>query len=283
MTTLTTVINTTRNHDIYVEALARCGRPDGLPFVEFLWDNYSHMDPSRVLDDLGAYGERVAFHVMWSRFLDVEDDELNDYLTRIRAFVRAMNPIYVSEHAATFKVGRVHLTAATEIDWDGQIDRICERVGRYQDAIGARLLLENYGSMDGRGRRQLEHLAAIADRTGCGILFDISNAVMAELNGAAPFEPWLQLLEGEPEVRCHVGGHSIDPLLGVYEDSHAVALSERTMEALEETLQRLDVASVCFERAYNLDPVEMGADMSRVINTIEKVHGTDSRAQACGG
>jgi len=283
MTELTTVINDLVPYDIYLAALARAGRPRGLPFVEFLWDNYAHLEPSRVLDMLAPLGRRVAFHVMWSRFLDIEDDELDDYLRLVRGHVRAMNPVYVSEHAATFRVGNVHLLAATELDWDDQIDRICERVDRYQNAIGTQLLLENYGSMDERGRHQLEHLATIADRTGCGFLFDISNAVMAELNGVAPFEPWLQLLAGRRELRCHVGGHSLDPRLGVYEDSHAVALSERTLDALERTLRTLDVASVCFERAYNLDAIEMGNDMARVLTTIEKVHADVQRAQArCG-
>jgi uncharacterized protein (UPF0276 family) len=272
---VTTVINNFRHFDSYVEFLEKAGHPQGLPFIEFLWDAYAHLEPGFVRDALGPLGKQLAFHVMWSEFIDVDDDAFLKYLTMLRAHVEELKPLYLSEHLCSFSVGSINLVSAAEVDWESQVDRICDRVARYQDVMGRQLLVENFGSTHDGGKRQVECFAEITDRTGCGILFDVSNAVLADLNGIAPFDEWLALMRERKGVRSHVGGYSRDERLDVFEDSHAVALSKATREALARTLREVDVVSVCFERAYNLDTDEMSRDMRAVETIIAEVRGAE--------
>jgi uncharacterized protein (UPF0276 family) len=255
-------LNNLGDVDLVGDVLADAGMSGPRPFVEILWDNYVAVDPAALAEMLAPLGGYLTFHVMWSRFLARPIDDFDAYLRHLRRHVDACRPRVVSDHLSRFTSRGLHLLFGQEHDYD-KLDDVCARVDRYQDAIRAQLLLENNASSEHPVERQIDFIDAVQRRTGCGILFDISNAVVGELNGRGPVSVWLDYLAGR-ELRCHVGGYSYEPRTGMYHDTHAAAVSEATERAVRNTKARTRVVSVVYERDYEKSRASLTDDIRRL-------------------
>ncbi|HEV7558796.1 MAG TPA: DUF692 family protein [Kofleriaceae bacterium] len=243
-------------------ALRAAGLGDRVSAIEILWDNYCSLDPVRLADDLATVADRVMLHVMWSRYLELDRVELDDYLARLRRHVDALRPIAVSDHLCRFQLGGAFVGAGQERTYD-DLEHVCERVARYQDAIGTQLLVENTASSEHPASVQVEFVEAVMARTGCGLLFDISNAVVGELNGLGPIEVWLPLVTGKP-VRCHVGSYTHDLEVDRYIDTHATAVSRATETAIAVVARAARIDSITYERDHDRTIDGIAHDLRRI-------------------
>lgn len=243
-------------------ALRAAGLGDRVSVIEILWDNFCALDPARLADDLAVLADRVMLHVMWSRYLELDEPALRDYLARLRRHVDVLKPLAISDHLCRFQIGHAFVGAGQERTYD-DLDFVCERVGRYQDAIGQTLLVENTASSEQPAARQIEFVAAMQARTGCGILFDISNAVVGEVNGLGDVTAWLPLIAGKP-IRCHVGSYQRDPEAECYIDSHDCAVSAATENAIGTIVRAANVESITYERDYNRSADAIADDLRRI-------------------
>ena len=242
--------------------LAECGLGARLETVEILWDNYCSLDPVRLRDDLAVLADEVMIHTMWSRFLEIDDDAFAAFARHLREHVQVLRPTAVSDHLCRFMFGGLFVAAGQEIAYD-RIDHAADRVARYQDAIGQRLLVENTASIEHPVQRQLAYLDELMRRTGCGVLFDVSNAVAGELNGCGDVTEWLPLVAGH-DLRCHVGSYSRDEEIDCYVDSHDSDVSAATTRALPLVLAAANVASVTYERDFNRSVGAIARDVDQI-------------------
>lgn len=125
------------------------------------------------------------------------------------------------------------------------------------------MLLENFASVDARGERQIEALAWLREQSGCGLLFDISNARAADLNGACKMERWLGHLRDQP-LRCHMGSYRVSEDTGDYLDSHDSDISEESSNDLHQLASNSDIISVCLEREYRKTAKNLADDLHRL-------------------
>jgi len=240
-------------------ALGDAGLGGRLPFVEILWDNYCHLDAYHLRDLLAPLAHQVSFHVMMSKFLQRSGDQLDCFLGRLREHVRVVRPVRVSDHLARFRLGNLNTVVPLELPYR-RVANVAHRIRRYQDAIGGQLLIENFASDEPHGARQVEFVSELALRTGCGLLFDVSNAVVAELNGFLPVSAWRPLLAGAA-IHCHVGGYRLGQSGDLYHDSHDSPISPRTEVALGWVMETAQVATVCYERDYDKDARSLADDL----------------------
>jgi uncharacterized protein (UPF0276 family) len=245
-------------------ALAAAGLGARVPTIEILWDNYCALDPVRLADDLSVMADRVMFHIMWSRYLELDDEAFSDYLTRLRHHVRAVRPVAVSDHLCRFQVRGVFVGAGQEYAYD-RLDYVCDRVAQYQDAIGQTLLIENNASNEHSVATQIEFLHALITRTGCGVLFDVSNAVVGELNGQGDLEMWMPLLR-DRALRCHVGSYVYDTDVDTFIDNHSVEVSAATEAALRALCgsAQMQIESITYERDFNRTTEGITRDLVRI-------------------
>jgi uncharacterized protein (UPF0276 family) len=243
-------------------ALELAGLGSRVPTIEILWDGYVSLDPARLADRLHAITDRVMIHVMWSRYLELDDDHFADYLERFTRHVRALQPVAVSDHLSQFRFDGLFVGSGQEYTYD-HFEHVAARVARYQDAIGQPLLIENNASVDQPGDKQLAFVSALIERTGCGILFDISNAVAGELNGQGAVDAWLPLLAGRT-LRCHVGSYQLDVQLGQYIDTHAAEVTAATEAAIRKVTGGARVASITYERDSNRSVEAIARDLRRI-------------------
>ncbi len=259
---LTLSINNLGDFELAASAIAEAGLGERLPLIEILWDNYCALDPEKLAAYLFRFSDNVSLHIMWSRFLEVDDDTLDAYLRRLRAHVAVLRPCAVSDHLCRFSSGPLHLVFGQELGYD-RLDHACARVDRYQRAIGMPLLVENAASIEYPAEIQREFIDRLVARTGCGILFDVSNAVVGELNRQGAVEPWIEFLRGR-ELRCHVGSYALEEKTGLVQDTHSTAVTPETERALRLLTQATRVHSICYERDYNKTASAIAADLVRI-------------------
>ena len=236
------------------------------PCIEILWDNYCHLDPGALAGYLARFSERISLHVMWSQFLERDAHAWAAYLARLRDHVRVLRPIAVSDHLCRFRSQTQALVIPQEHDY-ANLDHVCARIAQYQDTIRQPLLVENYASTDAPVEHQLAFLDRLVERTGCGILFDVSNAVVGELNGLGDVALWTRYLAGK-SLRLHVGSYSYNERTGLHHDTHATDISTITLTRLREVVAATKPLSITFERDYDKTVANVARDLRRIADAI---------------
>ena len=101
------------------------------------------------------------------------------HLARVRALVDAVEPMLVSEHLCWGAVHDRQLNDLLPIALDdAMLALLCERVAQVQDSLRRPILLENvstYVRFRADSMSEAEFMAALARRTGCGLLLDVNN------------------------------------------------------------------------------------------------------------
>ena len=165
------------------------------------------------------------------------------------------------------------------------LTHVVERVGRVQDRLGCRILLENVSSYAGYECSQLsewDFLAEVAQRADCLILLDVNNVYVNSVNH--DFDP-LAYLDAIPAARVqqiHLAGHERRGRLIV--DTHDAAIVEPVWQLYEHARRRFGDVATMIERDSNIPPLaELLAelDQARAIAArvdAESVQRASSRA-----
>jgi uncharacterized protein (UPF0276 family) len=266
-TEVTLSINNLPKFAAYREVLTAWRKYHPVSFIEVLWDNFCHVEPSRLRSILEGLAPRVSLHIMHSRFLHLSEERFGLFLNHLAKHVQVLQPLYVSDHIGNFVHKGIALLTPAEHDY-GRASSIRQRVIRYQETIKRPLLLENYASTEQRGKGQVDFFAWLVAETSCELLFDVSNAVVAEANHILPVSAWLPLLQHQ-SVRCHAGGYAKSPTTGLFHDTHNAPVSNATLQAWRKLQDRVRVQSLVLERDYNFNIGSVMQDLHRLVSRGE--------------
>ena len=154
------------------------------------------------------------------------------HLQRLRALADRIQPALVSEHLAwsTWR-GAYHPDLLPFPRTTEALARISANVAAAQDALGRRLAIENpshYLKIDGHEWSEIDFLAELARRTGCGLLLDVNNVFVSASNLGFDARKYIDAFPAAPLVEIHLAGHSADPSLGerLLIDSHDAPVAE---------------------------------------------------------
>jgi uncharacterized protein (UPF0276 family) len=130
---------------------------------------------------------------------------------------------------------------------------ICEHVDEAQVALGRRLLIENpaaYLLLSGHEWEEVDFLAEIARRTGCGLLVDVNNVYVSAANMGLSAEDWLDRVPAAAVGEIHLAGHRPDPVWGeaLLIDSHDAPVSEAVWSLYRRLLDRIGPRPTLIER-----------------------------------
>lgn len=233
-----------------------------IDYCELLIDNFFCVPPAEMAK---AFSCPVGFHIMFSRFFEADKDTLRDFARRLRAYVDALNPMYVSDHCAYFSHQGRKLFHIGEFDYTRDYDLARERAEFWQNELGTKLLIENYPSIMSGGHEGPEFFEKLARDVGTGVLFDASNAVCAALNTGLPLEKWDRIVANNRHF--HVAGYRlsmIEPYMRM--DTHAEAMSAETLEYLTSRRDLFDKegATMTYERDGEIEYDAIVADLTRL-------------------
>lgn len=235
----------------YSEALA--APADGLWF-EVHPENYMVAGGPR-LAWLQAIRERhpVSLHsVSLSLASDAEPDP--SQLARLSALVRRIEPVLVSEHLAwSAWRGAYHPDLLPFPRTSESLLRIAANVGRVQDALGRRIAIENpshYLALDGHGWDEIDFLAELARRSGCGLLLDVNNVFVSARNLGGSAEAYVDAFPATAVMEVHLAGHSADPALGeaLLVDSHDAPVAPEVWALYRRLIGRIGPRPTLIER-----------------------------------
>jgi hypothetical protein len=189
-----------------------------------------------------------------------------DYLARLRALVKKVQPPWLSDHFCWCGVPGANLHDLLPLPYTAAaVERIAERAGAVQDQLETRFALENtssYLSYTSSTMTEWEFVGEIAERADIGLLFDVNNVYVAAYNhGFDPFE-FIRSVPHERIVQIHLaghtnlgayiidthGGHVIDPVLDLYRETIALAGPVSTLIEWDDEIPEFPVLAAEAER-----------------------------------
>lgn len=138
------------------------------------------------------------------------------HLARIRGVIGRFEPDLVSEHLSWSIVGGRYLADLLPLPMTEEaLEVVCRHVDQTQTYLGRRILIENPSSYL-RYRHstipEWEFLAAVARRTGCGILCDVNNIYVSASNHRWDASRYLKALPPLVIGEIHLAGHTVRQL-----------------------------------------------------------------------
>jgi uncharacterized protein (UPF0276 family) len=219
--------------------------------------------PRHVLEQVREHYPVVMHGVSLS--IGSDDPVDSDYLERLVALERWLQPLMVSDHLCWSSVGghNSHDLLPMPRTEDAVI-RVVEKVKQVQDALGRRLLLENISSYLEFQTNQCDEatfLADIAERADCWILFDVNNLfVNARNHGLDPIA-YIDRLPIDRVRQFHLAGHS--DFDDVIIDTHDGPVREDVWSLYRRAVRRFGALPTLIEWDAQIPALEVVLDEAR--------------------
>ena len=258
----------------YAQALAQ--RADGLWF-EVHPENYMVGGPRLAWLTHIAEQHPLSLHgVALSLAADAEPDAA--HLGRLRALIDQVRPALVSEHLAwsTWR-GQYHPDLLPFPRSSEALGRIADNIQRSQEALGRRLSIENpshYLQLQGHDWDEIDFLAELVRRTGCGLLLDVNNVHVSAHNLGFDATDYLQRFPAHAVTEVHLAGYSHDDQGSLLIDSHDASIAEPVWALYQGLIERIGPRPTLIERDGNLPPFdELLAERDRAQAMLEQTGG----------
>lgn len=192
--------------------------------------------------------------------LSLAADERPDpeHLAALKRLADRFEPFVVSEHLAWSTFARVHHPDLLPFPRTTQaLERVCANVDEAQHVLGRRLLIENpslYLAIEGHDLAEVDFLAELVRRTGCGLLVDVNNVHVSSSNLGFAAQAYLDAVPGEAVGEIHLAGHAADETFGeaLLIDTHGAPVAEPVWALYERLIARIGPRPTLIERDENI-------------------------------
>jgi uncharacterized protein len=226
-------------------------------FVEVISENFM-VDGGRPLDIIDRVRERyrVALHGVSMNLGSVDAVDL-DYLRRLRALARRVDPLWISDHVSWTGVDGFNTHDLLPLPYTEEaLDVLAANVSIAQDVLGRALVLENpstYLAFADSMMTEAAFLSALCERTGCQLLLDVNNIYVSATNHGLDPDDWLQGLPLDRVRQVHLAGHSQgrDMLI----DTHDAPVPDPVWRLYARFASRLGHVATMIERDDHIPPL----------------------------
>jgi uncharacterized protein (UPF0276 family) len=222
----------------------------GVDWLEIISENYMvpggaplhHLD--RIRADWPMVMHGVSLSIGGTDALDA------GYLRDLRALADRVQPAWVSDHLCWTGVSGRNLHDLLPLPMtEAALRHVVDRVGRVQDALGRRLVLENVSSYVRFAVDEMaehEFVAELARRADCLLLLDVNNVYVSGVNHGFDPRAYIDAMPAERVVQIHLAGHSVEE--GLLIDTHDAPVCEAVWALYRHTLQRIGPRPTMIER-----------------------------------
>ncbi|RJG14644.1 MNIO family bufferin maturase [Massilia cavernae] len=240
----------------HYEAALAC-RADGLWF-EVHPENYFVAGGPRLgwLEAIRAVHPISLHGVALSLAADAAPDAT--HLERLTLLANRIEPALISEHLAWSALrGAYHPDLLPFPRTNEALSRIADNIARTQATLARRIAIENpahYVHIDGHAWEEVDFLAELAKRTGCGLLLDVNNVYVGARNLGYSATDYIDRFPAEPVMEIHLAGHTPDPNLGaaLLIDSHDMPVAPEVWALYKRLIGRIGPRPTLIERDDNL-------------------------------
>jgi uncharacterized protein (UPF0276 family) len=205
------------------------------------------------------------------------------HLERIQKVAERIEPGLMSEHIAWNIVGGDYLGDLLPLPMTEEaLDVVCRHVDQTQTYLKRRILVENpstYVSFGDSIIPEWEFMAAVAARSGCGILCDVNNICVSAHNHGWDAAAYLDALPIAAIGEIHLAGHSIKTFADgttLRIDDHGSCVSEEVWGLYALALKRFGAVPTLIEWDNDVPPLDVLRDeagrATALISTIRDFH-----------
>lgn len=164
------------------------------------------------------------------------------HLDRLARVIERYQPAQFSEHLAWSTHDGCFFNDLLPLVYDaGSLERVCDHIDRVQSRLGLRMLLENpstYFAFSGSNIDEPEFIAAIVERTGCGLLLDVNNVFVTCHNHGRDPRAYLAALPLHAVGEIHLAGHAQDDGGALLIDDHGAPVADAVWALYADVLSR---------------------------------------------
>ncbi len=236
--------------------------PEGVEWLEILTENFM-VPGGRPLHWLDRIRERrpVVMHGV-SLSIGSTDPLDESYLDQLAALARRVQPLWISDHLCWTGIASRNLHDLMPLPCTEEaIDHVVERIGRVQDRLGRRLVLENvssYVEYTDSTVPEWQFVAEVARRSDCLLLLDVNNIHVSAFNHG--FDPlaYLDAIPADRVQQIHLAGH--DHRGDFIIDTHDAPVAEPVWALYAAAVQRFGPVATMIERDDRIPPLETLVD-----------------------
>jgi len=181
------------------------------------------------------------------------------HLKKLAALVAWIEPVLVSEHLSWSATASQHLNDLLPLPHSREaLALAASRIEIVQDALRRRMLVENisaYVEPDGGEMSEGEFLAELARRSGCGVLLDVNNLYVNQVNLGRPAFETIGALSASCVAEIHLAGHLRRGDLLI--DHHGDRVAQPVWELYQAALGRFDPVPTLIEWDTDIPPLEV--------------------------
>lgn len=163
-----------------------------------------------------------------------------EHLGRLKDLCHRYHPGLVSEHLAWSSHDGIYYNDLLPLPYNNStLLRVADHVDQMQHVLGRRVLLENpssYLSFAESSLAETAFLAALVERTGCGLLLDVNNVFVSAKNLGFTPEAYIADFPLHAVREIHLGGHAVDST-GLLIDAHDRGVVDPVWSLLEHVLE----------------------------------------------
>lgn len=185
------------------------------------------------------------------------------HLQRLKALADRYQPGLFSEHLAWSTHETGYLNDLLPLPYTSEtLARVCLHIDETQDALGRQMLLENpssYLSFEDSTHSEVDFIAEIVRRTGCGLLLDVNNVLVSASNLGADPASYLDSYPLAHVREIHLAGHDVvaeDTGGTVLIDSHGSEVADRVWDLYASVIARTGPLPTLIERDNNVPALD---------------------------
>ncbi|WP_165232820.1 DUF692 domain-containing protein [Aquisphaera insulae] len=198
-----------------------------------------------------------------------------EYRDALLGLVESLDPPWWSEHVAFTRAGGIELGHLAPLPFSNEaLDVLAANIAEVQALVDIPLILENITydfRVPGAELDEADFLAELVERTGCGLLLDLTNLHTNSVNHGGDPRAFIDRLPPGRIIQLHfVGGHAEGTRLI---DSHSAPTPAAVWDLMDYVLDRAPVRGLILERDEDLPPFdELVGELDRA-RAISRRHG----------
>lgn len=192
------------------------------------------------------------------------------HLARLKRLAERVEPAAISEHLCWGRIDGRHLNDLLPLPFtDEALVVCCDRIDAVQEVLGRPLLVENvsaYLRFTADAMSEWDFVAAVVQRTGCKLLFDVNNVYVNAINHG--FDPlaYLAAVPGEAVAEIHLAG--FDATGPCLIDSHGARVAPPVWALYRTTIDRFGPKPTLIEWDTDLPALEVLLDEAKAAQAI---------------
>ena len=184
-------------------------------------------------------------------------DGAGEHLAKLKRLVDAIEPVLVSEHACWGRAAGRHFNDLLPLPYTEEaLALMAARVQRVQDTLRRRILIENVSSyvsfIDG-DMTEGEFIAELARRAGCGVLLDVNNLYVNQLNHGAEALAAINAIPVDAVAEIHLAGHLVTEQCVI--DTHGDRVAAAVWTLYDAALRRFGRVPTLIEWDTDIPPL----------------------------